>query len=83
MTHREGSIAEPSDRVFSQSCALAYQTAATTCEPRADEIDVIADWTGYGRLRSQYRRLVLPFGSQGQSWLVSGIQLDPAIDLLG
>jgi hypothetical protein len=74
--------AERADRIFSQSCAPLYRRVAATLEPRCDELDVVTDWTGHGRLRSQYRRLVLPFNSRGQTLLLSGIHMDPAIDLL-
>lgn len=80
---RDISVADAPDSPFSRSCDWAYQSAASTCEPRSDETDLIAHWTGYGRRRSQFRRLVLPFRSEGRTWLLSAIQMDPAIDLLG
>jgi hypothetical protein len=81
-THTKADAERP-DRIFSQSCAPLYQRVAASLEPRCDELDVMTDWTGHGRLRSQYRRLVLPFRSAGQTLLLSGIEMDSGIDLLG
>ena len=80
--HRGVCIAEPSDSVFSQSGTRVYQSVTAAFEPRADETDVITHWTGYGRRRSGFRRLVLPFRSRDQSWVLSGIEMDPTIELL-
>jgi hypothetical protein len=77
-----GAIPEPSDSVFSQSSARVYQSVTGAFEPRVDETDAIAHWIGYGRRRSRFRRLVLPFRSQGQTWVLSGIDADPTIELL-
>jgi hypothetical protein len=75
-------IAEPADRFFAQNCEPVYRSVAEGREPRSDESDVISHWAGSGRRRSQFRRLVLPFASAGQTWLLSGIQVDPTINLL-
>jgi hypothetical protein len=80
--HRGVRITEPSDSVFSQSAARVYQSATVAFEPRTDEVDVITHWTGYGRRRSGFRRLVLPFRSGNQSWVLSGIEMDPTIEIL-
>ena len=73
---------QSSDSVFSQSGARVYQSVTVAFEPRADETDVITHWTRYGRRRSGFRRLVLPFRSRDQSWVLSGIEMDPTIELL-
>jgi hypothetical protein len=76
------SDAQRPDRIFSQSCAPLYRRVAAILEPRCDELDVVTDWTGHGRVRTQFRRLVLPFKSGGQTLLLSGFEMDPGIDLL-
>jgi hypothetical protein len=82
-SHRGVVIAEPANRIFEQSSAArVYQSAVAAFEPRADETDVITHWTGFGRRRSGFRRLVLPLKSEGQIWLLSGIEMDPTIELL-
>ena len=81
-SHRGIGIVEPADRVFSQSCSRIYQSVSAAFEPRADETDVITHWVGWGRRRSGFRRLMLPFKSEGQTWLLSGIEMDPTIELL-
>lgn len=82
-TYREKCIADAPDQIFAQTSQWAYHSAAMNGEPRSDETDVIAHWTGHGRHRSQFRRLMLPFKSKDRTWLLSGIQIDAAIDLLG
>ena len=74
--------AQRPDRIFSQSCAPLYQRVAATLEPRCDQLDVVTDWTGHGRLRTQFRRLVLPFRLGDQTLLLSGMEMDRSIDLL-
>ena len=82
-SHRGVVIAEPANRIFEQSSAArVYQSAVAAFEPRADETDVITHWTGYGRRRSGFRRLVLPLKSEGRSCVLSGIEMDPTIELL-
>jgi len=75
-------VSEPLNGLFGQSCAGVYQSAMRAFEPRADETDAITHWTGYGRRRSCFRRLALPFRFRGQTWVLSGIELDPTIELL-
>ena len=74
--------ADPLDSVFSQSCARIYQSMVEASEPRSDETDVVAHWTGYGRRRGRFRRLMLPFRSGGRKMVLSGIDMDTNIDLL-
>jgi hypothetical protein len=81
-THRNTGIADPLDSVFSQSCARIYQSVVAASEPRTDETDVVAHWTGYGRRRGRFRRLMLPFRSGGRNLVLSGIDMDTNIDLL-
>ena len=76
------SDAQQPDRIFSQSCAPLYQRAAASLQPRCDEVDAVTDWTGHGRLRTQFRRLVLPFRWEDQTLLLSGMEMDRGIDLL-
>jgi len=75
-------ISEPADRLFSQSCARVYQSAASAFEPRADEIEAIVHWTSHGRHRAGFRRLAQPFRLRDQTWVLSGIESDPTIELL-
>jgi hypothetical protein len=81
-TRRNAPIADPLDSVFSQSCSRIYQSVVEGSEPRTDETDVISHWTGYGRRRAGFRRLMLPFRSAGHNLVLSGIQMDTSIDLL-
>ena len=80
--HRGVDIVGSSDHLFAQNCARVFHSVAATFEPRADETDVITHWNGYGRRRSGFRRLALPFRSRGKTWVFSGIEMDPAIELL-
>ena len=81
-THRKTVIADPLDSVFAQSCARIYQSVVEASEPRTDETDVVAHWTGYGRRRGRFRRLMLPFRSAGQNLVLSGIDMNKSIELL-
>jgi hypothetical protein len=81
-THRNTSIADPLDSVFSQSCSRIYQCVVEGSEPRTDETEVVSHWTGYGRRRAGFRRLMLPFRSAGRNLVLSGINMDTSISLL-
>jgi hypothetical protein len=81
-THRNTKIADPTDSVFTQSCERMYQCVVEASEPRTDETDIVAHWTGYGRRRGRYRRLMLPFRSVGRNLVLSGIDMDESIELL-
>jgi hypothetical protein len=79
---REGQLDRGDDSFPAHACAVVYGDVVKRFAPGCDELDAISWWTGYGRRRSQYRRLMLPFRSGHCAWVVSGVRLDPAIDLL-
>jgi hypothetical protein len=82
-THRDEPLhAQGRDSFVSRGCGDVYGSIPDDRAPAAEEIDTVAHWTGFGRLRSRYRRLILPFRAGKRSWVVSGICLDPTIDLL-
>jgi hypothetical protein len=81
-THREPLHLQGGESFVSRACAQVYRDVANAFEPSADELDAVSHWTGFGRLRSSYRRVMLPFRSGERGWVVSGIRLDASIDLL-
>lgn len=84
LTARKGtrlSEADP-DSFLSRACAQVYRNVLGSFEPNAEELDAVAYWPGFGRVRSRYRRLMLPFKSPAGCCLLSGICLDSGIDLL-
>ena len=83
LTRQRHTLLRPEEDNFTaRGCALVYRDITHAFEPRSDELDAVAYWPGYGRLRSRYRRLMLPFRAGDRTWLASGICLDPGIDLL-
>ena len=82
-TRQRHTLLRPEEENFTaRGCAQVYRDITQAFEPRSDELDAVAYWPGYGRLRSRYRRLMLPFRASERTWLASGICLDPGIDLL-
>ena len=70
------------DNFVSRACVRVYREVVNALEPAADELDAVSHWTGFGRMRSRYRRLMLPYRSAERCWILSGIALDRDIDLL-
>ena len=60
-----------------------WQEAISVFEPRGEEIELVAHWPGFGRRKSQFRRITLPFRSNETSFVLSGLASDATIDLLG
>ena len=83
LTRQRHALLRPEEDNFTaRGCAQVYRDIMHAFEPQSDALDAVAYWPGYGRLRSRYRRLMLPFRAGNRTWLASGICLDPGIDLL-
>ena len=60
-----------------------WHEAISAFEPRGEEVELVAHWAGFGRRKSHFRRVSLPFRSSETSIVVSGLASDATIDLLG
>jgi hypothetical protein len=70
------------DSFFGRMCAEAYQEADRAFEPLVDDVDALTTWSGRGRLRHRFHRLILPFRSTDRRWIVTGYVNDRSIRLL-
>ena len=76
-------IAALPDAAYAQETISAYRSVELTSEPCLDDVDAFASWLTFGRVRSCYSRLMLPFNSGDKSWLVVGKLKGSNIDLMG
>lgn len=60
----------------------AYRHVEMTEEPCLDDVDAFASWLTYGRVRSRYSRLILPFKSDDKTWLLVGKLKGANFDLM-
>ena len=60
-----------------------WHEAISAFEPRGEEVELVAHWAGFGRRKSHFRRVSLPFRSSETSIVLSGLASDATIDLLG
>jgi len=70
------------DASYGQSCLQAYRETQNAGEPRIDDVDALVKWTGSGRARNRYRRLMLPFRAREQRWMITASLPEPGIELL-
>lgn len=82
-TNRGRSISSLPDQDFARNCVRGLRQVAASGEPLLEAVDCLAHWTGFGRVRSRFRRIVLPFDTPRGVALLSGSILDPSIDMLG
>ncbi len=79
---RDGRLESSGESFTARACTPVYRDVADQFSPGCDELDAVSCWAGYGRKRSRFRRLMLPFRSGPTIWVAAAIRLDPDIDLL-
>ena len=70
------------DAAYSRDCVSVYRTAEEACQPLMEDVDTLANWGSYGRVRSRYCRLMLPFEAGRKKWLLVSTAIDAGIDLI-
>ncbi len=75
-------IQKAPDGLYAESCVKAYVEADRAQEPCIDDVDGLIKWTGRGRKRDRYRRLILPFSGAEKQWLITASIIVPEICLL-
>jgi hypothetical protein len=65
-------IAGMPDPDYAVATINAYRHVELTDEPCLDNIEAYASWLTFGRVRSKYSRLILPFKFDNKTWLVVG-----------
>lgn len=69
------------DHSYGRWIADAYDSAMTNREPQIADVDAIVKWPHVGRTRMRYRRVIVPYDTDGDSWILGGSIIDNRIDL--
>ncbi len=75
-------IAGMPDAAYAAQTISAYRNVEISGEPCLDDVDAFASWLTYGRVRSCYSRLILPFKSDDKTWLLVGKLKGANFDLM-
>ncbi len=70
------------DAAYARDCVTVYQRVEEAREPLMEDVDMLANWGSYGRVRSRYYRLMLPFEAGRKKWLLVSTAIDAGIDLI-
>ena len=70
------------DAAYARSCVTVYRTAVEARQPLMEDVDTLANWGSYGRVRSRYCRLMLPLEGGRKNWLLVSTAIDAGIDLI-
>ena len=70
------------DAAYSRDCVSVYRRAEEAWQPLMEDVDTFANWGSYGRVRSRYCRLMLPFAAGRKKWLLVSTAIDARIDLI-
>jgi hypothetical protein len=69
-------------RAYARALSTTFDCVAASCQPKADEVDLLTTWPGQPRRRSGYHRLVLPIPTHGETFFLSALIQDFGISLL-
>lgn len=70
------------DHFYARWAAVAYHEAASTKQPKVDDVDALIERPRRGKARLQYQRLILPYRQPGgDHLLLCASLLDRSIDL--